>query len=581
MAKKKRDEAEIAATVAELPTTPPAGTIEELISRGIFETEVLLYRIEYCYDPLEDRRRKMALCHCTACREEAYLEYESIERGCNSSFAPDNVGFIDPADNELKVSHSTCICPCCGKGLCALHVSRFRLWYEAERRFCVTVHNVRGHLAILSWSVAKLIGKEGEVKYVPQMWEGSLSVGGIFCRVVGYVRNMSAVSFYSKWVLRKRGEDAIGACDISEIMPFPRSTVDETDSAHSALWEYISSNHSSGERIYPGSYLQLWTRHPNVENLVRQGLGGYVSRVLKECHYTAGSYYSKECFSISFTEGYVAWEEVKPHRMLGIEKSELHIAREQQLDALKLYKDIKMRFGIRLDGKALKFAHKTGIHSVYDLIDNDPPIPGYKVPIVRVLNYLQKQALLSVPSARSLINAHYLRDYWDMANKVYGNVDLSVLYPKSLTVAHDDMVRRVSEKENADINARIVLQLAYLNTLSWEDDELRLFIRPAQSHGELILEGQNLNHCVARYGKSYAEGRTSIFFIRHTDDPDTSFYTLEYKDGAVVQNRGKYNCERTPEVKQFEAAWLEHIKTITKETNKNGKRREEGIRVGA
>ena len=91
--------------------------------------------------------------------------------------------------------------------------------------------------------------------------------------------------------------------------------------------------------------------------------------------------------------------------------------------------------------------------------------------------------------------------------------------------------------------------------LQWEHNGL--VITPAQNEGQLIAEGKILGHCVGGYGKAHCEGK-SIFFIRHTDAPDLPFFTLQLntKTGAVLQNRGEKNKDRTPEVKDFEEQWL-------------------------
>lgn len=73
------------------------------------------------------------------------------------------------------------------------------------------------------------------------------------------------------------------------------------------------------------------------------------------------------------------------------------------------------------------------------------------------------------------------------------------------------------------------------------DEETGLMIRPCATHGEIIKEGKILIHCVATYAKSYAEGKTSIFFIRKISEPDIPYYTLEFKNGKVAQNRGLRN----------------------------------------
>ena len=50
----------------------------------------------------------------------------------------------------------------------------------------------------------------------------------------------------------------------------------------------------------------------------------------------------------------------------------------------------------------------------------------------------------------------------------------------------------------------------------------------------------------------------SIFFIRRAESPKESYFTLQLDTatGKVLQNRGRHNCARTPEVEAFEQAWI-------------------------
>ena len=86
-------------------------------------------------------------------------------------------------------------------------------------------------------------------------------------------------------------------------------------------------------------------------------------------------------------------------------------------------------------------------------------------------------------------------------------------------------------------------------------------------------KGLQLAHCVARYAEDVAKRKTSIFFIRKIAHPSTPFFTLEYKNGIVNQNRGVKNCSRTEEVALFEEKWLNFIREH-KEIQ-NGKRSDE------
>ena len=82
-----------------------------------------------------------------------------------------------------------------------------------------------------------------------------------------------------------------------------------------------------------------------------------------------------------------------------------------------------------------------------------------------------------------------------------------------------------------------------------------------KSSKELIDEGSRLNHCVAQYISKMANGVTAIFFVRNTEKPNKSFYTLELCGKRVVQCRTKNNKSYSdcPEVKAFVDEWMESI----------------------
>lgn len=209
---------------------------------------------------------------------------------------------------------------------------------------------------------------------------------------------------------------------------------------------------------------------------------------------------------------------------------------------------------------------KYGFYNVQNMVFASAYVDS--VPLVHLINYLDKQR--ESTDKPSLIDTGYLRDYWQACHNVYSKVPAELTYPKDLKRAHDDMVARVKEKEDAELRAGFANRFAELSKMSYQSEATGLMIRPAETQNELIAEGKILHHCVAGYAKSHANGSTSIFFIQKIAEPDKPFYTLEFKDGKVNQNRGDKNCARTAEVIAFEAEWLEHINS--KEFIKNVKR---------
>ena len=130
------------------------------------------------------------------------------------------------------------------------------------------------------------------------------------------------------------------------------------------------------------------------------------------------------------------------------------------------------------------------------------------------------------------------------------------------------MRTRKKWKESQELIALFEQRKEELKKFEWSDGQFE--IHPAQTESEMIAEGKLLHHCVARYAKDHANGKTAIFFIRFCDRPDSPYFTLELDERAmeVLQNRGAYNCARTAEVKQFEDKWLEFAKGEMKKCQK-------------
>lgn len=78
---------------------------------------------------------------------------------------------------------------------------------------------------------------------------------------------------------------------------------------------------------------------------------------------------------------------------------------------------------------------------------------------------------------------------------------------------------------------------------------------------EIRAEGAALHHCVGTYVDRVAKGETSIFFIRKAKEPDKPYFTMEWKNGDIVQCRGSHNCGMPPEVKAFTEAFKEKMTT--------------------
>jgi hypothetical protein len=434
---------------------------------------------------------------------------------------------------------------------------------EIDTRICGTVHNVEGHLVMLSWVVKKKLHKDGTVTYPIFGYEGIVLIDKTIARIKMYHKFMSSYSWLADWELSQRNSGELGSFSKNEVVYVNPGEVDKTEAEKSAFSQYLSCSGA----LNPNHYLKTWLKYPNVENLVRCGCGSILASVFEAAEGYTSSYYNTT-FDVKKVNNYLALENAKPHEILGITKQELPLVKAVSYRSFLFYKEYKQKAGERLDGNVLNLVEKWGIENVRDIAFNKKN--GVRIHLLRTLNYLERQQALPIEK-KGLIGIRYLTDYWDSLYKVYGSMPPELMYPKNLIDAHDEMILKVKEKEDAVITKKIAERVSELVEYCYQDDEIGLLIRPAASQAELIKEGKLLHHCVAGYAKDHGDGKTSIFFIRKIEAPNIPYYTLELKNGKVLQNRGMKNCERTDEVRAFEKKWLNFI---SMKERKNGNRKE-------
>lgn len=396
MARAKRDEAEIQATVAALPLEPSAEVIEKAKTRC--NADYLIYKAGYWTEPLTGEKEKTALVHCTACGEEVHLgRWDYPHAGCRFAYSTEKIGFLDPADNMPKGSYDSCICPCCGKGVEALHVSKIKNEYVMCSFVFMTLHNVRGHFVLLSWKLFKRCDKSGKVRFDLFRRDGWAVIDGVPVWVTGYTTGgYGGVSWSENWLVRPRFSCDIEEWDEDEILEFNPHVLWTSDGEKSALDVFIKE---CGEEIPIVAYLVAWAKYPQIENLVRSGYSLYVRRLLNACIFTSGYYYSsKKTFYISGIKKYIDIKKVKPHEILRIEKMDMYLVNILSLEELALYGTVWKKKKVKLSIEQIREAERWNFSSMKELMEDYAP--SYQ----KVLSYLDKQSKKKVRKKTVSIN---------------------------------------------------------------------------------------------------------------------------------------------------------------------------------
>ena len=543
-----------------LPTAPPEGLVPWLVKHGKLDGEYIIYRSVWI-DGEDGKKEKAVKCKCSACGGEWIAPRADVEQDCPYSYAPAPFGFVN--NNDDVIDGKRIDCPICGAKATAKHIGKIDsrgCGNEVDRIYPLTVHKIGGQLALICWEVSKDIDKDGNSHIQDRYFEAYVFEKRKAIRLVGYRNFLSNISYLPEWQQLNSCEDKMGELNKDMIFPWKKSLLTGTDVENCKLDLYLKAN---PKNAYPVSYVRLWQRHKNVENLIMQGVGKIVNDKIKK---TTTYYTSPKINQIKS----INFKEVKPHKMLGITKDEFRVlAKDRWSDNdLYFYIDAKNN-GIKPEDIAV--LRKACGGDWYEV----RPILKHGVNIMRAARYIDKQKR-KFGDPKKIMDFRYLADYWDMA-AVNGDdlTDDKVRYPHKLTSAHDNAMALKEEKESRAVQEKFDKRYAELEKFCYSSGGLS--IHPARSQREMIMEGKLLDHCVGGYANRHASGDTSIFFIRRENEPETPFYTLEFDIKAlkVRQNRGYKNCARTKEVQAFENEWVEFVKKVSAKSTKKTKKRNE------
>ena len=532
-----------------LPTQAPDGMVEKAEMNGLIRGEALVFTM--VWRPGDNGKKKRAVkLMCSACGGNSICEYSKFDtedtgRTCGYSYGwRGTYGFklYDGSDTVYK-HNSTCVCPLCGYGGTVYLASKINYGTRIDSTNMLSLHNFDGVLGLLGWYIAKYIGKDGKTSTVVSGTDGVLVLGKTLVRVRKYTYFFSTQQLLHSWEYRKTFDYDINTVPQGSYFNLDRNLIEQTTGDRSGLFDYVSN----GGR-YPIKFLRTWQKYPHLENLAVQGYSKLLDSIFD-------SYY----YSVFDIRKHFNMKAKSPDKMLGINKGERWVAKGYKIPIFEFYKKIRDNIGVTMEKDLVDFVNRDNVLTVESLTTDKR---FGKVLPIQLMRYLVKQKK----------DTYYLRDYWAMCIKIYNKIPAELKWPKDLQFAHDEVTKQIKWQDEQKLISGFIAAEEKYAPYAWSDESLGLCIRVCQNQKEMIAEGKALHHCVARYAESHSKGDTCIMLIRRIAEPNVPFFTLELKNGKVVQNRGNHNCERTPEVKAFEQRWLNYIKNLEKEGRSNGKR---------
>ena len=557
---------------------PPEGFLEWVARElaGELDTFGFLYEQEWAEDwGLEQlldewakpRKRRMVRVECSCCGYRDLYHYGRDYKAGYGFVLPES--YTEVEGGTIYGDGENILCPQCGTPVLIrkrADVRKKGYFVTAETKAMSASLVGKGRfLALTCWMIQRQASVGGGSRLVAIPAEAYVFSPTECAQLMGWTNGYSGnggyfIQYTRAWRQPKGWRERWGQEE--HIFGLTPELVAASCLPHCKLDVYMAER--PGVRHYPVAWLRLCQAHPNAEAVLIHGLPRVLDDLLRERN--REDLWEKNVKGLPELPE-LDWSQTRPAQILGLTKDELRLGREQ--DWGMLYWDLYRRSkeaGEVLTGQDIVNAFYLGDDHVGELVGQGP--------VSRSIRYLLHQCGQwedayepepedeDPPPDAVIPDVQTLIDYWTMAGQLgWDLTDSQLRFPHNLMAAHDEVsaeVAKLAEAGRAQLFRLRRKQLARWS-FAWGD----MLIRPAASQKELTDEGNSLHHCVSRYGKDHAEGRTAIFFVRRRSKPKKSYYTLELDERKLVvrQNRGLRNCPRTPEVLAFEELWLGWIRS--------------------
>lgn len=553
--------------------TPPEWLKEKMAVN--LDTGGLLYQIQWVEEdpmgPILERRKrrkiKMVKVKCSECGGEGLLPWAQGRSEKTYGFRhPGEVVWSDRWGGQYgdAVYHGDAVlCPWCGSPVKTIRAASLRrnCWQETAETTAMTASTLQGGELVLSgWRAQRRVYRDGHEEVAIDPMEAYVFHGNEACKLTGWRNAYSGNAGYyielkREWGQPKDWSESWGS--EGEIYGLTEELIQGSSLPHCKLVEYMRMQ--KVKKVYPVAYLRLYQMHPQVENLLMNGLPMLLAELIdKEI---GGRVWSNNKKGRIFLDE-INWDEREPAKMLGLNRGELRLAREMGWCRFlwQLYLTAK-ESGEILTEEDLRNVFYLGDEDAIDLVGQGPVGKSVAYLLRQIEVCGENEETDPYVEIEDFIGVQTLLDYWHMCRLMGWDLsDKHVRFPPDLCQAHDRVMQEKKDLTEEMMKSAFAQRAEELGKFRFQAEGL--LIRPAASQKELNDEAKQLSHCVWSYAERHASGQTAIFFIRNVDEPKKSYFTLELDElhMEVRQNRGKGNCDRTKEVEAFEALWLSWIR---------------------
>lgn len=516
-----------------------------------------------CWDEYEKKTKRCwaAECVCTRCGEKFIAGFQSKEtafsrcgghcrrKGILLTNGPDgeNYAGFESEENIDVMAYwegDSLTCPVCHEEASLISLKDFgkqRTW-----NFLIgDIQIVNGYAGIFYWLCSKIVFPDGtcHMEYRPReallidesgkLRRFSHTVYGQFGETDRgqweYIKsyrpsdgNLSRIGYYSYEC--GKGRQCFYGAYMS--LCFNEEELEQSTAEKTGLLNYLYYSQEC-----PEEYLRLWSRHHNVENLMKAGWENLIVSLIPSRD--EANRYRHDPIPDS---DQIDWTQDKPHKMLNLSKEDFRAGQKYQwtednLRAFREYNRTAEKISLERFNNYIKAFGSENIGRLLKSIDENKGF--WRLETVEA--FLRGQKMCNHTGLEMLLD---YREFSKGLNALHTKRDY---FPKQLRVMHDRAAASFAKTNKASA-AEFEALRKQLAGLEWSDGEF--CIRLPRSADDLKQEGAKLRHCVGGYAKKHLSGNDVIFFVRHARKPDRSWLTLDINLSGIpkeVQLHGYKN----------------------------------------
>lgn len=529
--------------MTEIPE-PPKDIVEWLKKRGAFSHEWLIFQCGWETELLTGIKSKCLDVICTHCGKKFKADRMEDVIDMRYPWTKEYEKYRGMAGNFPIQHGERSTCPICGVKTECVHVSAVGGGL-LDSQWPLVFSRIGNNLVAAGYRAMRKVDKTGKAEFTVMPYEAYVFTDSKAYRFAGWHTG----AFYGNktllgyWETRKQFSDCFGVAEQIYYTDQNIFTGTIFENCHLELYRDIAK-----KNFRPILYLNAFRKYPQIENLMVQGYSTLVNEYVSDR---------------SFIKEAINWKEFSPKKMLGFTKTEFEFYRSQKLNSEEIMRinRFKKIYPDFLPSQVLAIVRKYK-RDFDSLLQYGQPM--------KLIKFLEKQAKKENENFTTIFSDW--KDYISMAAQVgYDIQSDDIRYPYKFFDAHERVVMAQKFTVDKKLMRKFDKMYEQLQPFTWEKGNL--MIRPARNQEELIKEGAILRHCVGGYGEEHCEKGRPIFFIRHKDAPEHSYYTLQLdlKKMEIIQNRGyrnDRNQKKPPEVEQFAKEWINLVGREAKRAKK-------------